>query len=89
MIILRIFISDGRVYNLLTVYGVATLIVRDLDTSEERGIIMQTQGGQLQRIDEFHASYLAYQYPLMFPYGEDAYRPNIAHRENEEDEEAT
>jgi len=38
----------------------------------------------LQRIDEFHASYLAYLYLLLFPYGEDGYRPNIAHRETEE-----
>ncbi|CAK8571113.1 unnamed protein product [Lathyrus sativus] len=46
-----------------------------------RNIIMQTKGGQLQRINELHASYLAYQYPLIFSYGEDGYRPNIAHRD--------
>ncbi|CAK8534588.1 unnamed protein product [Lathyrus sativus] len=42
---------------------------------------MQTKGGELQRINELHASYLAYQYPLILPYGEDGYRPNIAHQD--------
>jgi len=72
--------KDGRVYNLPTVSEVAALIVGDVGDAEKRDIIVQAQGGQLQRIDEFHASYLAYQYPLLFPYGEDGYRPNIAHR---------
>jgi len=75
---------DGRIYNLPTVSEVAALIAGDIGDDEERDIIIQGQGGQLQRIDEFHASYLAYQYPLLFPYGEDGYRPNIAHRETEE-----
>jgi len=43
----------------------------------------------LQRIDEFHASYLAYQYPLLFPYGEDGYKPNISHKDDEENEKVT
>ena len=43
-------------------------------------IILETRGGQLQRIDELHSSYLGLQYPLLFPYGEDGYRPDILHR---------
>ncbi|XP_058761708.1 uncharacterized protein LOC131635112 [Vicia villosa] len=73
--------TDGRVYNQPTVSEVAALIVGDIDTGEEKDIIMQKQGGKLKRIDEFHASYLAFQYPLIFPYGEDGYRPNVAHRD--------
>lgn len=42
---------------------------------------MQKQCGELQRIDECHTSYLGYQYPLLFPYGEDGYRPNVRHRD--------
>lgn len=38
---------------------------------------MQGQTRNLQRIDEFHSSYLSFQYPLIFPYGEDGYRPSI------------
>uniref|UniRef100_A0A803LRG6 ATP-dependent DNA helicase n=1 Tax=Chenopodium quinoa TaxID=63459 RepID=A0A803LRG6_CHEQI len=68
--------SDGRTYNLPTASEVAALIVGDLGSSsnEERDIILETRSGQLQRIIELHPSYLALQYPLLFPYGEDGYR---------------
>lgn len=71
--------TDARVYNQPIVFEVVALIVGDIDTAEERDIIMQRQGGKLKHIDEFHASYLDFQYPLIFPYGEDEYRHNIAH----------
>ncbi|KAG4946474.1 hypothetical protein JHK87_042481 [Glycine soja] len=35
---------------------------------------------KLQRIDELHTSYLCFQYPLLFPYGEDGYRHDVFHR---------
>lgn len=73
--------TDGRIYNQPTVSEVAALIVGDVDYAEKRDIIMQTQSGELQRISEFHTSYLGYQYPLLFPYGEDGYRPNVKHRD--------
>ncbi|XP_058758760.1 uncharacterized protein LOC131632013 [Vicia villosa] len=73
--------TDGRVYNQPTVSEVAALVVGDIDTAEMRDIIMQTKGGRLQRINELHATYMAYQYPLIFPYGEDGYRPDVAHRD--------
>lgn len=72
--------TDGRIYNKPTVSEVAALIVGDIDSAERRDIIMQSQSGNLQRIDEFHASYLGFQYPLLFPYGEDGYRPAILHK---------
>ncbi|XP_058767623.1 uncharacterized protein LOC131641335 [Vicia villosa] len=73
--------TDGRVYNQPIVSEVAALVVGDIDTAEMRDIIMQTRGGRLQRINELHAAYMAYQYPLIFPYGEDGYRPDVAHRD--------
>jgi hypothetical protein len=79
--------TDGRIYNHPTVSEVAALIVGDVDYAEERDIIIETQGGHLQRIDEFHASYLSYQYPLLFPYGEDGYRPKTAHRDKDNDDD--
>ncbi|MCH89762.1 helicase-like protein [Trifolium medium] len=72
--------SDGRIYNKPTVSEVAALIVGDVDSAERRDIILETQSGQLQRIDEFHPNYLSYQYPLIFPYGEDGYRTDVTHR---------
>lgn len=35
------------------------------------------------KIDEFHASYLTYQYPLIFSYGDDGYRSNVVHKDFE------
>ncbi|KAK2400787.1 ATP-dependent DNA helicase PIF1 [Trifolium repens] len=78
--------TDGRIYNQPTVSEVAALIVGDIDQHDQRDIIIQSIGGELQRIDEFHASYLSYQYPLLFPYGEDGYRPKTAHRDQDDDD---
>jgi hypothetical protein len=72
--------SDGRIYNEPTVSEVAAFIVGDVDTADKRDIILHQTNGQLQRIDEFHAAYLSYQYPLIFPYGEDGYRDGILHK---------
>ncbi|KAH1076641.1 hypothetical protein GYH30_052239 [Glycine max] len=71
--------KDGRAYNVPTVPEVATLIVGDFDANLKRDIIIETRHGQLQRIHELHSSYLALQYPLLFPYGEDGYRLDILH----------
>ncbi|RZB57663.1 ATP-dependent DNA helicase PIF1 [Glycine soja] len=72
--------KDGHTYNLLNVSEVAALIVGDFDSDSRRDIIVETQNGELQRIHELHCSYLGLQYPLLFPYGEDGYRPDILHR---------
>ncbi|KAF1868242.1 hypothetical protein Lal_00018762 [Lupinus albus] len=73
--------SDGRINNIPRVSEVAALIVRDIDSSSQRDIIMETQSGQLKRINELHASYLAFQYPFLLPYGEDGYRNDVCHRD--------
>jgi hypothetical protein len=72
--------SDGKINNKPTVSEVAALILGDVDRAEKRDIIMQARDGELQRVDEFHPAYLGYQYPLIFPYGEDGYRDDITHR---------
>lgn len=73
--------TDGRNYNLPTASEVAGLIFGDIDSSfDKRDIIIETQSGQLQRISELHPSYLALQYPLLFPLGQDGYRRGIKHR---------
>jgi hypothetical protein len=73
--------TDARIYNIPTVSEVAALIVGDVDEGETRDIIIQEQSGQLERISEFHPSYLGYQYPLLFPYGEDGFRRGTLHKE--------
>ncbi|XP_042753167.2 uncharacterized protein LOC111906337 [Lactuca sativa] len=73
--------QDGRTYNLPTSSEVAALVVGDFcDSIEKRDIVVQTSSGFLQRISELHPYYLALQYPLLFPYGDDGYRADILHR---------
>ena len=72
--------EDGCVYNKPTLSEVDALIVGDIDSSFKQDIIVRPHEGGLQRIDEFHPAYLAYQYPLIFVYGEDGYRKNILHK---------
>ncbi|XP_075103803.1 uncharacterized protein LOC107767153 [Nicotiana tabacum] len=70
--------TDGRKYKLPTVSEVAALVVGDFELSRrDRDIIIETQSGQLQRINELNAAYLGLQYPLLFQYGEDGYREDI------------
>ena len=57
---------------------VAGLIVGDIGLEEKyRDIIIETQIGQLQRINELHPSYLPLQYPILSPYGENGYKRDI------------
>lgn len=73
--------KDGRTYNLPTAPEVAGLIVGDIDQLvDKRDIIVQTNSGFLQRISELHPSYLALQYPLIFPFAEDGFRLGIKHK---------
>ncbi|GKA46793.1 hypothetical protein Tco_0739676 [Tanacetum coccineum] len=72
---------DGRKYDLPTASEVAALIVGDFDsTKHKRDIILERQGGDVKQISELHPSYLALQYPLLFPYAQDGYRTDIYHR---------
>lgn len=73
--------TDGRIYNQPSVSEVAALIVGDVDTATPRDIIMEYRSGNLKRINELHTSYLGYQYPLLFPFGEDGYRQDVLHRD--------
>ncbi|XP_072054189.1 uncharacterized protein [Arachis hypogaea] len=71
--------TDGRTYNLPSASEMAALIVGEVEQlSKDRDIIIESQSRKLQWIDIFHPSYLALQYPLLFPYGEDVFRLGIA-----------
>ncbi|CAK8577428.1 unnamed protein product [Lathyrus sativus] len=72
--------EDGRVYNRPSIFEVVVLIVGDIDVGSHREIIIQACDGNLQRVEELHSSYLIYQYPLIFFYGENGYRDNILHK---------
>ena len=66
--------SDGREQNIPTCSEVAAIIVGDLsDENIHRDIIVEKRSGLLQRINELHPKFMALQYPLLFPYGEDGF----------------
>ncbi|XP_019086315.1 PREDICTED: uncharacterized protein LOC104720511 [Camelina sativa] len=68
----------GKQYDLPTSDEIAGLIVGDLSsTTGGRDVIVHLQSDDLQRITELHPLYMALQYPLLFPYGEDGYHPDI------------
>ena len=79
--------KDGRMYNLPTTDEVAMLIVGDIENLEKgRDIIVRKHDGMLQQINEHHPAYLALQYPLLFPYGDDGYTRGIGLRLSVDDQ---
>ncbi|CAH1447378.1 unnamed protein product [Lactuca virosa] len=70
--------KDGRQYNLPTVSEVAALIPGDGSPIQSRDVLIEDRGdGTVRRISELHPSFMALQYPLLFPYGEDGFHLNI------------
>ena len=60
---------------------VAAIIVGDIsEENMHRDIIIENRSGLLQRINEVHPKFMAMQYPLLFPYGEDGFRNGILKR---------
>ncbi|XP_035838142.1 uncharacterized protein LOC110883025 [Helianthus annuus] len=77
---------DGRTYNLPSSSEVAALIVGGIqEIVDHRDIVVESHTEGLQRISELHPSYLALQYPILFPNGDDGYRIDIPHRDGKED----
>ncbi|GKA30053.1 putative helicase [Tanacetum coccineum] len=62
-----------RQYNAPTVAEIAAIIVDDFgDGHSTRDIIVDMKDTGPKCVSELHPSYMALQYPLLFPYGEDA-----------------
>jgi hypothetical protein len=57
---------------------VAALMVKDgFEAVDRRDIVLAQQAGSFQCIFELHVGYMTLHYPLLFPYGEDGWHPNI------------
>nr|AAK54292.1 putative helicase [Oryza sativa Japonica Group] len=70
--------QDGRQDNMPSASEVALLIVKDpTKKSYGRDIVLEYKDMRPKRISETHPKLMAMQYPLLFPYGEDGYRPGI------------
>ncbi|XP_077223478.1 uncharacterized protein LOC143857091 [Tasmannia lanceolata] len=77
--------STSRQYNMPTATEVAALIVGDLnDTNVESDVIIEHKRDGLKRISDLHPSFMAIQYPVLFPYGEDGFYLGIPYKSNNE-----
>ncbi|GJY58348.1 helicase [Tanacetum coccineum] len=75
--------TSARQYNAPTVLEVAALITNDFgDDLPSRDIVVDNKDGGPKRILELHPSYMALQYPLLFPYGEDGFHEKIPYHSN-------
>ncbi|WVZ59187.1 hypothetical protein U9M48_009374 [Paspalum notatum var. saurae] len=75
--------EDGRQCNMPSASEIAALVVKDpAKEMHGRDLVLEYKGMRPKRISELHPKFMAMQYPLLFPYGEDGYRPGIRHREN-------
>jgi hypothetical protein len=71
--------KDAHQYNVLTADEVAALMVGDgSEAVNKRNVIVAQQASPFQCISELHVGYMALHYPLLFPYGEDGWHPNIS-----------
>ncbi|KAL3654728.1 hypothetical protein CASFOL_001463 [Castilleja foliolosa] len=67
-----------QVNGMPTCSEVAVLVVGDFDSALcPRDILVELKSGFLRRINELNVSYLALQYPLLLPYGDDEYTEDI------------
>jgi hypothetical protein len=70
--------KDAHRYNVPMTDEVATLMVGDgYEAVDRRDIVLAQQASPFQRISKLHVGYMALHYPLLFPYGEDGWHPNI------------
>ncbi|GJY99326.1 ATP-dependent DNA helicase PIF1-like protein [Tanacetum coccineum] len=75
--------TNARQYNKPTVAEVAALITNDFGNGIlSRDIIVNKLHYGPKRISELHPAYMALQYPLLFPYGEDGFHEKIPYYTN-------
>jgi hypothetical protein len=60
-----------------TASEIVALMVGDGSEVDKRDIVIAQQDGPFQHISKLHVGYMALHYPLLFPYGEDGWHPNI------------
>ncbi|GJS98641.1 ATP-dependent DNA helicase PIF1 [Tanacetum coccineum] len=75
--------TTTRQYNTPTVFEVAALIINYIGYGlPTRDIVVNKNNTGLQCISELHPSYIALQYPLLFPFGKDGYHEKIPYHSN-------
>lgn len=70
--------QDPRRYNLPSADEVGVIINKDSSNiNATRDLIIERRSGKLKRITELHSAYLPLRFPLLYPYGESGWHPNI------------
>jgi len=71
--------KDARRYNVQMADEVTALMVRDgFEAIDKCDVVIAQQASPFQRISELHVRYMVLHYPLLFPYDEDGWHPNIS-----------
>ncbi|XP_038706450.1 uncharacterized protein LOC120001991 [Tripterygium wilfordii] len=71
-------LGDTIQYNAAATPQMAGLFIGELgETDEGRDIIVEQHSGTLKRINDLHSCFMAMQYPILFPYGENGYTLDI------------
>jgi hypothetical protein len=70
--------KDAHRYNVSMANEVVAFMVGDgSEAINMRDVVIAQQVGPFQCISELHVGYMALHYPLLFPYNEDGWHPNI------------
>ncbi|KAL6620651.1 hypothetical protein ACP70R_035790 [Stipagrostis hirtigluma subsp. patula] len=70
--------QHGSVYSAPVASEVVGLVVNDLGTTDDgRDLVVQDHSSNLQKIKETHCKFMAMQYPILFPYGEDGFHEDL------------
>jgi hypothetical protein len=70
--------KDAHRYNVPIADEIVALMLGDgSEAVDRRDVIIVQQVGLFQRISKLHVGCMALHYPLLFPYGEDGWHPNI------------
>jgi hypothetical protein len=74
----------GDVFSFSVASEVVGLVVGDIEDNDVgRDIIIEDRASNLQQIHERHRKFMAMQYPLLFPYGEDDFHDSIMYQETQ------
>ncbi|XP_070678920.1 uncharacterized protein [Malus domestica] len=71
-------LNDDKQYGQPTCDEIAGLIVGDIGQFDSnRDIVIEFKDGELKRVTKLNPKFMSLQYPILFPYGEDGYRPDL------------
>lgn len=70
--------DDSKQYEQPTCDEIGGLVVGDIGLFDSnRDIVIELKAGELKRITKLNPKFMSLQYPILFPYGEDGYRPDL------------